>query len=801
MDKTRRNEAGAPAGGGGSVLPYPPNWRGAARAALMRSVHAACGVDLRPYLPQAVWAAVAERLRMLGLPEHTPDAYLQRLQSVPGAAVEAYRLLGVIERRAWAEVANPLADAVSANTLQAALPLLGARPGRDPALAVWLPACPDPAPIQLLAQWLDRAVRATAPALSALALQPPPVDAAAAARAHGWQLQVSSACWPVTQGAGRLDAPAPVAGADRPHRQVSASSTEDDSAAGDGIPDELEDGLPDLPLDPLSDVWPIQRYLHRVLVDPPLVGCDLLITHGLLAPLRPGAQRRLLRRLLPRLRPHAIVWLAEPMRGLAAEFGLAPLGRSLLFRSAGAADLGSSPRRDRVPAAAPAQDAVLLRSLVQVGTGALLLFEPERMAELELAMGEAAVAGALQAARGRWTQELLQTGSPQPPSALPSAPTLAAGSDLAPVTGLLRGSRGPARVLWAVLPGVTQAEAAGERAQRLLRILGGPLPEVGALRLVWNVGVACFDLGPGTQAAGGPGAAQERAIRQAQATLEAAHRQARGVVEVCSPRLQQHFDARALVWTELPSAVARGDLQLFYQPQFAVADGRLIGVEALVRWRHPQRGLLLPEAFIGSAEDAGMIDELGRWVLNEACAQARSWTLMGLPPVPMAVNVSVLQLRQPDFLDQVRSALAAADLPPERLELELTESALLQGRKAVSDLLADCRHLGVRISLDDFGTGHSSLALLHRIGVDRLKIDRQFIAGLPTDVKAAAIARAVIRLAEELGIEAVAEGVETTDQLELLRQWGCHGFQGHLRAGALEVPLAQQHLGLSPPAR
>lgn len=342
-------------------------------------------------------------------------------------------------------------------------------------------------------------------------------------------------------------------------------------------------------------------------------------------------------------------------------------------------------------------------------------------------------------------------------------------------------------------PDLADADAACAVARRLQDRLPSRLAadDAATPRLSWSVGVAC---GP-AQAVDVSGRAGWGLLqRQAAAALDRARWQGRAGVVVCDARLARQLEDRARVVAELPQALARGDLLLHYQPQFAVADGRLVGLEALVRWHHPQQGLVMPDAFVGHAEAAGLIDELGDWVLHEACRQASRWQRLGLPRVPMAVNVSGRQLQQADFPRRVRAALAAADLAPELLELELTESSLLLQPDAALRLLGECRRLGVRVALDDFGTGQSGLALLRRVGVDRLKIDRSFFAGLPGEAAGEAIVRLVVELAHALGLEAVAEGIETEAQLALLRRLGCHAYQGHLRAAATPSPQAEQAL-------
>jgi EAL domain-containing protein (putative c-di-GMP-specific phosphodiesterase class I) len=206
--------------------------------------------------------------------------------------------------------------------------------------------------------------------------------------------------------------------------------------------------------------------------------------------------------------------------------------------------------------------------------------------------------------------------------------------------------------------------------------------------------------------------------------------------------------------------------------------GEVIGVEALVRWQHPKRGLVGPDQFIALTEETGLIVPLGSWVLREACRQWKRWEESGTPPPRMSVNLSTRQLGQPDLVDVVAEALHETGMDPGRLSLEITESTVLADTESALGTLEALKRHGVRISLDDFGTGYSSLALLKRIPVDELKVDRSFVAGLGLDPQDSPIVSTVVGLAEALGLAAVAEGVETTAQAEELRRIGCLFAQG-----------------------
>lgn len=231
--------------------------------------------------------------------------------------------------------------------------------------------------------------------------------------------------------------------------------------------------------------------------------------------------------------------------------------------------------------------------------------------------------------------------------------------------------------------------------------------------------------------------------------------------------------------TDLRHAVANGELRLHYQPKVDTASGRLLGMEALVRWVHPERGMISPVEFIPVAEDTGMIVAIGRWVLREACRQNAAWQQAGLRPLRVAVNLSARQFRSDNLLDEIDAALSETALPASSLELEITESMVMEDPERVIDLLEKIRSRGIHLSLDDFGTGHSSLAYLKRFPIDCVKIDRAFIMDMPGNTDDVAIARTIVAMAKSLGLATVAEGVETAEQLELLKNMGCDQIQGY----------------------
>jgi diguanylate cyclase (GGDEF)-like protein/PAS domain S-box-containing protein len=234
--------------------------------------------------------------------------------------------------------------------------------------------------------------------------------------------------------------------------------------------------------------------------------------------------------------------------------------------------------------------------------------------------------------------------------------------------------------------------------------------------------------------------------------------------------------------TELRGALTRKELELHYQPQFSLKDGRLVGAEALLRWNHPVRGMVTPASFIPLAESSGLIVDIGAWVLREACRQAAAWHADGVPGLVVAVNLSAVQFRRDNLVQTVADAIAAAGISPDLLELELTESILIRDTDQVLATVTRLRSLGVKLSIDDFGTGYSSLSYLKRFNVDKVKIDQSFIKNIDTDPSDATIVRSICAMVHGLNLTVIAEGVEKEEQLEPLREYSCDEAQGYLYA-------------------
>jgi diguanylate cyclase (GGDEF)-like protein/PAS domain S-box-containing protein len=241
---------------------------------------------------------------------------------------------------------------------------------------------------------------------------------------------------------------------------------------------------------------------------------------------------------------------------------------------------------------------------------------------------------------------------------------------------------------------------------------------------------------------------------------------------------------------KLRHAIARNELALCFQPQFKADSSAPTGVEALVRWHHPSDGMIAPDRFIPVAEETGIIVEIGEWVLLNACRTMKHWLDAGLKPIRIAVNVSARQLRRRDFCETVAGALAESGLPPELLELEITESSVMENPEEAVQILQRLGRMGISLAIDDFGTGYSSLAYLKLFPIDHLKIDRSFVADIEIDLNDRAIAFGTIALAHSLGLNVIAEGVETEDQLELLRTNGCDEIQGYLFSKPLNSAAA-----------
>ena len=309
-----------------------------------------------------------------------------------------------------------------------------------------------------------------------------------------------------------------------------------------------------------------------------------------------------------------------------------------------------------------------------------------------------------------------------------------------------------------------------ELVQRLIRAIGEPCDIDGhVLHCTPSIGVSFY-----------PEDARDAQalIRNADTAMYSAKANGRNNYQFFAEPMNAAANKRLHLESELWRALSENQLVLHYQPQIDLLSGDVVGVEALVRWRHPQRGLIAPAEFIPVAEECGLILPLGQWVLHTACRQVRAWLDAGIDMGEMAVNISAHQFRQPDFAQTVQAVLAETGIPGERLELEITESTVMHGVDAAIQTLAKLKAMGVRLAIDDFGTGYSSLAYLRRFPIDRLKIDRSFLADVDTDSDAAALVTSIVLLGRSLGLQLVAEGVENFAQAQFLRTLECERVQG-----------------------
>ncbi len=288
----------------------------------------------------------------------------------------------------------------------------------------------------------------------------------------------------------------------------------------------------------------------------------------------------------------------------------------------------------------------------------------------------------------------------------------------------------------------------------------------------------------------------EDLLRRADLALHRAKEGGKGSYRCFTPDLEDLLQGRLKLEEELRAALERQEYRVFYQPKVSIGSGEIVGMEALVRWEHPERGLLTPSEFLAVAEETGLVVPMGEWVLGEACRQAKEWQgrYPKDPPLAVSVNLSAKQFRRRDLAEGVGATLSDCGLDPRGLTLEITEQTAMEDAQETTQALRTLKGMGVRIEVDDFGTGYSSLSYLRRFPVDYLKVDRSFVSGLGQNPEDEGIVRAVVELAHTLGLEAVAEGVENGEQLRLLREMGCGLVQGQYFWGALTAEAAGELL-------
>ena len=322
-----------------------------------------------------------------------------------------------------------------------------------------------------------------------------------------------------------------------------------------------------------------------------------------------------------------------------------------------------------------------------------------------------------------------------------------------------------------MLAGIQSASEAVAAAERLVDLIAAGFSiHDHSLNITCSVGISIFPES---------GMDGETLVKHADAAMYSAKQKGPNNVGFFTEDLNLQMVERLRLESGLRHAIDRNELYLVYQPQMDLATERIVGVEALLRWQHPELGMVPPDKFIGIAENCGLIVPIGEWVLRTACAQARKWQDEGLPAVPIAVNVSAVQFRQDGFRDLIKNVLHETGLPPQYLELELTESLLLTNADVMFSVLRELNEMGLNLAIDDFGTGYSSLSYLKQFPVKKLKIDRSFIRNVALNQSDAAITTAIIGMAKSLGLKVLAEGVENKAQMSFLREHRCDEIQGY----------------------
>ena len=322
-----------------------------------------------------------------------------------------------------------------------------------------------------------------------------------------------------------------------------------------------------------------------------------------------------------------------------------------------------------------------------------------------------------------------------------------------------------------LLPYIENPESAGVCAQKMLATLALPHRiDQHELHISVSIGISIYP---------NDGQDAETQIKNADIAMYQAKENGRNNYKFFEQDMNARAVQRQSVEVSLRRALKRQEFVLHYQPKINLQSGAIVGVEALIRWQHPEQGLLLPAQFVSIAEDCGLILPIGRWVLREACLQARSWQQAGLPPIIVAVNISALEFRDKDFLENIRAVIEKTGLEPRYLELELTESVLMQDAASTDSLLHALANFGVKLAIDDFGTGYSSLSYLKQFPINTLKIDQSFVNQMCSNLDDAAIVSAVTSMGKSLKLCVIAEGVESSEQSAFLLAQHCDEGQGY----------------------
>lgn len=335
-----------------------------------------------------------------------------------------------------------------------------------------------------------------------------------------------------------------------------------------------------------------------------------------------------------------------------------------------------------------------------------------------------------------------------------------------------------------LLESLTSADAAAHIASKILAAISQPFKVMNKEFFTsTSIGISLYPDDGNSPAA---------LMRNADSAMYQVKQEGRNSYRFYTEQLTTIARKKAEMESELHKAITNNELILHYQPQLNLETEALVGLEALLRWQHPVKGMIAPDLFIPLAEESGLIQKIGEWVYHTACAQLRTWLDSGLNPPRLAVNVSGAELLQADLLGTIKRAMRTHNIPGARLEVEITENLMMQNLEKGIALINSLRDLGIAIAIDDFGTGYSSLAYLKKLPIHRLKIDRAFVRDLPDNANDKAIAKAIIAMGESLGMEILAEGVETREQQNFLRAQGCTFGQGYLFSRPLPAQAVTQ---------
>ncbi len=335
-----------------------------------------------------------------------------------------------------------------------------------------------------------------------------------------------------------------------------------------------------------------------------------------------------------------------------------------------------------------------------------------------------------------------------------------------------------------LLRGLTKIKHAALVAKRIIKCLGLPVKVAGQeLYVTGSIGIAAYP---------DDGEDIDTLLKNADSAMYHAKDAGRNNFKFYAKHMNEFTLSRLNMEAELKKALERNEFILYYQPQVEAATSTIVGVEALIRWEHPERGMVSPNEFVFIAEETGLIILIGEWVLRTACEQMAIWHKAGFNELRVGVNLSSLQFRQGNIVKTIKNILAATGLDPQYLELELTESIMMQDVEETIATLWKLKEMGLKLSIDDFGTGYSSMSYLKRFPLDTLKIDKSFIKDVMTDSDDAAITKATIGLAKGLGLTTIAEGVETKEQLTFLRKQGCDQIQGYFISRPVPAEKVEQ---------